>query len=223
MWQQTTADLTVGTGGNMSLLGGIVGGALGFLGARQTNASNAKIAAQQMQFEGAQAQLNRDFQERMSGTAHQREVTDLTAAGLNPILSATGGPGASTPSGAKGSGAGIGAVNEVGSAVSSAMEARRNVAEVKNIEADERLKDATRARTNLESNLLTSDYQLRGEQLATQKWLTSSAQQTAKILEHQEKGHRVEGEIDSTRYGAALRYMDRTGTTAKSLSSVLRR
>lgn len=54
------------------------------------------------QFNAEQAAINRDWQEYMSNTSHQREMQDLQKAGLNPILAAQS--GASTPSGGAASG-----------------------------------------------------------------------------------------------------------------------
>lgn len=43
---------------------------------------------QNNQWSAQQAALQRDWQERLANTAHQREIADLKAAGLNPVLSA---------------------------------------------------------------------------------------------------------------------------------------
>lgn len=59
----------------------------------------SQSVAQNNAWSAEQAQKQMDFQERMSNTAHQREIADLKAAGLNPVLSAKLG-GASSPTGA---------------------------------------------------------------------------------------------------------------------------
>lgn len=60
----------------------------------------ASMVASSSEFNAREAAKNRNWQEYMSNTAHQREVRDLLAAGLNPILSAMNGNGASVTSGA---------------------------------------------------------------------------------------------------------------------------
>lgn len=99
-------------------LGGISSGAFGYFGQRDANRASRDIAHDQMV-----------FQERMSSTAHQREVEDLRKAGLNPVLSAGGG-GSSTPGGA---GAMVG--NELEAASSSAAMLPRLAAELGQIKA----------------------------------------------------------------------------------------
>lgn len=129
-----------------ALAAGLAAGGLGFLGARNTNRHAQDNSREQMA-----------FQERMSSTAYQRATEDLRKAGLNPILAA-GHSGASTPGGSSAP-----VRDALGSATSSAMEARRLHADLANLEAtNDKIKSDTALNHSLtkvaEANVINSGF-----------------------------------------------------------------
>ena len=103
--------------------------------AREQMAFQEKANAKAMDFSASEALKNRNWQEMMSNTAHQREVADLIKAGLNPVLSANN--GATTPSGAYASG--VTSSGAMGNVDTSAVAALTNAyTQAKNIEMQEK-------------------------------------------------------------------------------------
>jgi len=116
--------------GGLSVLGTYMQNEQSAQNVASTNATNAQIARDQMA-----------FQERMSNSAHQREVADLRAAGLNPILSANHG-GASTPGGASIAMQNPEVQNLFSQGVNSAIATRQLQANVDKVKSDTEVNDS---------------------------------------------------------------------------------
>ncbi|WGL31153.1 DNA pilot protein [Dipodfec virus UOA04_Rod_753] len=123
-----------------NLASGMFGLGSSFLGNAVNMGNSRDLMRDNYKYNLALQQNAQSWQEQMSNTAHQREVSDLRAAGINPILTATGGNGASTGS------VGTGTVSNAGVPQMNPMQAMSEAVNMRNqtnaTNADNQLKYA---------------------------------------------------------------------------------
>lgn len=141
----------------------LAGSALSMLGQQSANRANLRIAREQMA-----------FQERMSNTAYQRRMDDLSKAGLSPMLAYQQG-GASAPGGQAATMQNV--LAGAGDAVSSGLQLLKFKKELRLLQSQINLTDEQKARTSAETANIaagTADY-LNGVDLSKMSYTARAA------------------------------------------------
>ena len=132
----------------------MLGALISAVGGSLANKRNRENVERANEFSRASTAKQMAFQERMSNTAHQRQVKDLRAAGLNPILSAKYG-GATAPSGASYKAEAAKENDFLSPAVSQYFSAKSITADIANKDANTRKADADTQRIQVETDRMS--------------------------------------------------------------------
>lgn len=182
----------------------LIGGVLSNRGQSSANQQNQQLT-----------QENRDWMERMSGTSYQRAVTDMEAAGLNPMLAYQQG-GASTPTSAapvmqNTLGAGV---QGTAATAQHAVGLMQGVQQVKQSQAQSDLFAASAAKARSE----TMERDLNSAKLAEEIGLL-----TAKKGESKMETRRIEEDVPGTRARAQKAFLEKEVSRESFSADVARR